>query len=125
MNPSDDFNIHFPYRRGDFNIHSGPGGSITAVLANLETIWTHVLENNLHIRNRDLKFYKAVLIIPDVYNRSYLRELMTLLLIKIGFGACFLVQVCLYKMDIIKRSSRTPKNLQKNMFNKFSNYYNK
>lgn len=37
--------------------------------------------------------YKAVLVIPDVYNRSHLKELMTLLLIKMGFGSCFLVQV--------------------------------
>lgn len=96
LNPLEDFNIHLPFRCGDFNIHSGPGGSVTAVLANLETIWTHVLEHNLHIRSQDLKFYKAVLIIPDIYNRGYLRELMTLLLLKIGFGACFLVQVTLF-----------------------------
>lgn len=66
---------------------------MTAVLANLETIWTYVLENILHIKTAELKFYKAVLVIPDVYNRTYLKELMTLLLLKIGFGSCFLVQV--------------------------------
>lgn len=30
--------------------------------------------------------------IPDVYNRAHLREMMTLLLIRLGFGSCFLVQ---------------------------------
>ncbi|KAJ8949260.1 hypothetical protein NQ318_022773 [Aromia moschata] len=92
LDPNEDFNIHFPYKRGDFNIHSGLGGSMTAVLANLETIWTYVLENNFQINQKDLKNHKAVLVIPDVYNRTYLRELMYLLLSKMGFGSCFLVQ---------------------------------
>lgn len=66
---------------------------MTAVIADLETIWAHVLETHFNITKPDLKTYKAVLIIPDVYNRKYLRELTTLLLTKIGFGSCFLVQV--------------------------------
>lgn len=92
LDPREPFNVHFPYQRGDFNIHSGPGGSITAVLADLETIWTYIIENNLQICAKELKMYRAVLIIPDVYNRTYLRELMSLLLSKMGFGSCFLVQ---------------------------------
>lgn len=42
---------------------------------------------------RDLSMYKAVLVVPDIYNRGHLRELMNLLLLKMGFGSCFLVQV--------------------------------
>lgn len=41
----------------------------------------------------DLHLYKAVLVIPDVYTRGHLKELMNLLLLKMGFGSCFLVQV--------------------------------
>ncbi|KAG5865088.1 hypothetical protein JTB14_028192 [Gonioctena quinquepunctata] len=92
LNPEEDFNIHFPYKRGDLNIHNGAGGSITAIMADLETIWCHVLETNFQITQKDLKYCKAVLVIPDVYNRTYLRELMYLLLSKMGFGSCFLVQ---------------------------------
>lgn len=92
LNPEENFNIHFPYKRGDFNIHSGPGGSMTAVLADIETIWTNVLENNFLISQKDLKNFKAVLVVPDVYNRTYLKELMYLILCKMGFGSCFLVQ---------------------------------
>lgn len=47
LDPSLDFNIHFPYRRGDLNVHSGPGGSVSAVLADLEAIWGHLLTNKL------------------------------------------------------------------------------
>ncbi|XP_019869686.1 actin-related protein 8 [Aethina tumida] len=92
LNPEENFNIHFPYKRGDFNIHPGPSGSMTAVLADLQTIWTYILENHFQISSKDFKSHKAVLIIPDVYNRTHLRELMYLLLSKMGFGSCFLVQ---------------------------------
>nr|XP_023020647.1 actin-related protein 8 [Leptinotarsa decemlineata] len=92
LNPEEDFNVHFPYKRGDLNVHPGGGGSITAIMADLEAIWGQVLETNFQISKDDLKQCKAVLIIPDVYNRMYLRELMYLLLSKMGFGSCFLVQ---------------------------------
>lgn len=100
LNPLEDFNVHFPFRRGDFNIHSGPGGSLTAVLADLETIWLYMLETHFSIKQSDLKQYKAVLIIPDVYNRTYLRELTTLVLCKMGFGSCFLVQVNIFTSEV-------------------------
>lgn len=75
------------------NVHNGPGGSITGVITDLETIWLKVLDIHFSISQRDLKLFKAVLIIPDVFNRTYLRELMTLLLLKMGFSSAFLVQV--------------------------------
>ncbi|CAH0551733.1 unnamed protein product [Brassicogethes aeneus] len=92
LDPDEKYNVHFPYKRGEFNIHSGPNGSMTAIIADLQTIWTHILETNFQIAQKDFKFHKAVLVIPDVYNRVHLRELMYLLLIKMGFGSCFLVQ---------------------------------
>jgi len=55
LNPGQDFNIHFPYQRGDLYVHSGPGGSLTAVLANLETIWTWAIRHRLEIPLRDLR----------------------------------------------------------------------
>ncbi|XP_051170338.1 actin-related protein 8 [Leptopilina boulardi] len=92
LNPTADFNIHFPYRRGELNVHSGPGGSLRSVLADLKAIWEYVLTGKLDIPLRDLKHYRAVLIIPDIYNRLYLKELTTLVLCEIGFGGCFLLQ---------------------------------
>ncbi|CAL7942719.1 unnamed protein product [Xylocopa violacea] len=92
LNPDDNFNIHFPYRRGELNVHSGPGGSLRSVMADLKTIWEYVLTEKMDIPLRDLKHYRAVLIIPDIYNRQYLKELTTLMLCEIGFGACFLLQ---------------------------------
>lgn len=55
VNPSDCYDIHWPIVRGQLNVHSGPGGSLTAVLADLETIWGHVIQKQLDIPLKDLK----------------------------------------------------------------------
>lgn len=55
VNPTDCYNIHWPVVRGQLNVHAGPGGSLTAVLADLETIWSHVIQKHLEIPLKDLK----------------------------------------------------------------------
>lgn len=55
VNPSDCYNIHWPIVRGQLHVHAGPGGSLSAVLADLETIWGHVIQNQLDIPLKDLK----------------------------------------------------------------------
>lgn len=57
MNPTDSYSIHWPIRRGQLNIHSGPGGSLTAVLADLQTIWSHAVHKLLEIPLKDLKVH--------------------------------------------------------------------
>lgn len=92
LHPSEEYNIHFPFVRGDLNIHKSLGGSISAVLADLETIWGHCISNVLNVPIKDLKFYRAVLLIPDIYNRDYVKKLTNLLLNGLGFGGCFVLQ---------------------------------
>lgn len=89
LDPNGAFNIHFPIRRGEFNIHKGIGGSIFSVLEDIRTIWEYSIRNYLDISLKDLHQYKAVLIIPDIYSRKRIKE-MTALLFKMGFSACFL-----------------------------------
>uniref|UniRef100_A0A1B0FKW0 Uncharacterized protein n=1 Tax=Glossina morsitans morsitans TaxID=37546 RepID=A0A1B0FKW0_GLOMM len=86
------YNIHFPLRRGELNIHSGIGGSLTSILSDLESIWSYAIEKHMNIPRKQLNQYGAVLVISDIYNRSILRELVTLLLQCLGFRACFLLQ---------------------------------
>lgn len=93
LDPDGEFNLHFPFKRGDLNLHSDIGGSMTSIMTDLQEIWGHVLANQLKINLNDLHLYKAVLVIPDVYNRGHLKELMNLLLVRMGFGSCFLIQV--------------------------------
>lgn len=55
VNPLDSYNIHWPIRRGQLNLHPGPGGSLTAVLADLEVIWSYAIQKYLEIPLKDLK----------------------------------------------------------------------
>jgi len=55
VNPSESFSLHWPVRRGSLNIHTGPGGSLSAVLQDLEDIWTSVLATQLNIPSADIK----------------------------------------------------------------------
>ncbi|XP_065363772.1 actin-related protein 8 [Calliphora vicina] len=87
-----DYNIHFPMKRGELNLHSNIGGSLTSVLSDLESIWSYAIHERMEIPRKSLVQYGAVLVVPDVYNRSVLRELVTLLLTRLKFRACFLLQ---------------------------------
>ncbi|EDW82366.1 uncharacterized protein Dwil_GK25163 [Drosophila willistoni] len=87
-----DYDIHFPIQRGELNLHQQPGGSLQATLEHLERIWSHALEYRLKIPLRDLGTHCAVLVVNDVFVRRHLREYMTLLLQRLGFQRCFLVQ---------------------------------
>lgn len=49
LDPFGEYNVHFPLRRGEFNLHSNVGGSITAVLADLQEIWEYVLQCKMNI----------------------------------------------------------------------------
>ncbi|XP_077585494.1 actin-related protein 8 [Stigmatopora nigra] len=92
VKPTDCYNIHWPIVRGQLNVHSGPGGSITAVLADLETIWSHVIQKNLEIPLKDLKYYRCILLVPDIYNRQHAKELVSMLLNNMGFSAIIVQQ---------------------------------
>ncbi|KAH8420235.1 hypothetical protein KR009_007941, partial [Drosophila setifemur] len=87
-----DYDIHFPIKRGELNVHKEKGGSLQATLQHLERIWAYALEVRLKIPLRELGTHCAVLVVNDVYVRRHLREMVTLLLQRLGFRRCFLVQ---------------------------------
>ncbi|XP_017155875.1 actin-related protein 8 [Drosophila miranda] len=87
-----DYDIHFPIQRGELNVHKQKGGSLQCTLQHIERIWSYALEARLKINLRDLRTHSAVLVVNDVYVRRHLREFMTLLLQRLGFQRCFLVQ---------------------------------
>ncbi|XP_059488672.1 actin-related protein 8 isoform X2 [Neocloeon triangulifer] len=89
---NEEYNVFYPIRRGVFNIHAGVGGSLTSVLHDLETIWLHAIEKRLKIPRKHFPVYKVVLVIPDIFNRKHLSALMNLVLTRMNFNSCFLVQ---------------------------------
>uniref|UniRef100_A0A667XB72 Actin-related protein 8 n=2 Tax=Myripristis murdjan TaxID=586833 RepID=A0A667XB72_9TELE len=92
VNPSDCYNIHWPVVRGQLNVHAGRGGSLTAVLADLEAIWSHVIQKHLEIPLKDLKYYRCILLVPDIYNRQHIKEMVNMLLLNMGFSAIIVHQ---------------------------------
>lgn len=59
----------------------------------LEDLWTKAIEDYLEISKKDFKFYRVMLVIPDIIERAVLRELMNLLLLKMDFASAFMHQV--------------------------------
>lgn len=50
LDPDGEYNIHFPMRRGDLNLHSYVGGSMSCVLTDLQEIWEYVLQCKMDIK---------------------------------------------------------------------------
>lgn len=55
VNPTDCYSLHWPISHGQLNVHSGPGGSLTSVLADLETIFSYAIQKLLEVSLKDLK----------------------------------------------------------------------
>lgn len=89
LNPNGDFNIHFPIRRGELNLHNNVGGTETATIDHIKTIWEFAIKNFLDVNLKELNKYRAVLIISDTYNRTRLK-LLAGLLFDMGFKACIM-----------------------------------
>ncbi|XP_032825583.1 actin-related protein 8 [Petromyzon marinus] len=92
VNKAEGYNLHWPMRRGRLNIHGGPGGSLSAVLADLEAIWMQAIHRYLDISSSDVKYYRCILLIPDIYNRQHVKELMNMLLTGMGFAGAMVHQ---------------------------------
>ena len=52
------YNVHYPIRRGRLNLHSGVGGSLTAVLADLVSIWGRAIESGEY--DSDMNGYSSL-----------------------------------------------------------------
>lgn len=92
LDPQANYNIHYPIRRGLLNIHGGCGGSLFNCIDQLQTIWEYACKVKLGIPLKELGKYRAVLVIPDIFNRTHSKEMTNLLLNRMGFESCFLVQ---------------------------------
>ena len=55
INDEDQYTLHWPMKGGSLNLHSGMGGSLSCICANLETIWAFAIETVLNIPLSSLK----------------------------------------------------------------------
>ncbi|RXW22152.1 hypothetical protein EST38_g3702 [Candolleomyces aberdarensis] len=83
-NPEDSgYRVRWPIHAGNFNTRDYD--SMQLLLSDTETLIEHTLRDKLDINRKDYKNFSVVLVIPDLYNRSYVRELVQLLLVTMGF----------------------------------------
>ncbi|KAF7308844.1 Actin-related protein 8 [Mycena kentingensis (nom. inval.)] len=81
---SSGYAVRWPIHGSAFNTKDY-GGSTQAILADVEAIIRVTLEEKLGVEPRDYKDYSIVLVVPDLCERSYLREFAHLLLVSMGF----------------------------------------
>jgi len=81
-----------PFAYGQLNVHNGVGGSITAIAEDIETLWGSAIENYLNIPIKDLSFYRAVLVIPDMFNREHVKLLIDIVLNRLNFSCIIVAQ---------------------------------
>ncbi|KAJ7504317.1 hypothetical protein B0H11DRAFT_1981638 [Mycena galericulata] len=76
--------VRWPIRGSNFNTRDY-GSSAQTILADVETVIQHTLRDRLGVNPHEYKDYSVVLIVPDLYDRSYVREFANLLLVTMGF----------------------------------------
>ncbi|KAF5383740.1 hypothetical protein D9615_003529 [Tricholomella constricta] len=75
--------LRWPIYSANFNTRDYP--SLQVILSDLEVILRTTLKDKLDVEPRDYKNYSVILVIPDFYDRAYVRELVNLLLVTMGF----------------------------------------
>ncbi|KAF7345962.1 Actin-related protein 8 [Mycena venus] len=76
--------MRWPIRGSNFNTRDY-GSSVQSILADVETVIQHTLRDKLGVHPRDYKDYSVALVVPDLYDRPYIREFVNLLLMTMGF----------------------------------------
>ncbi|ORX56811.1 actin-like ATPase domain-containing protein [Hesseltinella vesiculosa] len=83
------YQFFYPWKHGALNRQDYT--SIQAVLGDLETIWMETIRTNLGVE-QTLEKYNAVLVIPDVFDRSYVTDLINMMLEQMKFRAVIVQQ---------------------------------
>ncbi|KAJ7224190.1 hypothetical protein GGX14DRAFT_424627, partial [Mycena pura] len=76
--------VRWPLRGSSFNTRDYDG-SVQTILADVEAVIEHTLRDRLGVQPRDYKDYSVLLVVPDLYDRAYLRDFANLLLVTMGF----------------------------------------
>ncbi|KAI9440349.1 hypothetical protein H4582DRAFT_1936346 [Lactarius indigo] len=75
--------VRWPIMGSRFNTRDYP--SIAMIIDDIETILETSLQGSFGISRSEYKDYSAVLVIPDYYDRPYVRDMIQLLLVRMGF----------------------------------------
>jgi len=92
LDPNAPYDIVWPIRNGQLNVHDKPGGSLSYVCSKLEMLWSLAIQMHLDIPAKDFQYYRVVLIVTDIFNRRHLKDLANIILNRLGFSSIILHQ---------------------------------
>ncbi|KAF9054519.1 hypothetical protein BJ165DRAFT_1439484 [Panaeolus papilionaceus] len=75
--------VHWPISGSNFNTSNYPSQQL--IYSDLEAIIRVTLEERLNIKPFQYKNFSVILVIPDFYDRAYVREFINLLILTMGF----------------------------------------
>ncbi|RDB23323.1 putative actin-related protein 8 [Hypsizygus marmoreus] len=75
--------VRWPIYASNFNTRDYP--SLQVIFSDLEFILRKTLKDRFDLDSQDFKNYSVILVIPDFYDRAYVRDLVNLLLITMDF----------------------------------------
>jgi actin-related protein 8 len=86
------YRLFWPIRYGTFNERDYK--SKRMVLEDVAVILEEGIKRELGIEKKELKGYSAVLVVPDLYEKNYVTEMLDLLLKEFWFSQVCIIQVC-------------------------------
>lgn len=78
------FTVKWPMRGNSLNTRDYD--SVQEIISDIETIWSEALLQELKIPRSRYKDLSVILVIPDYFDRFYVRELVNVLLVQMGFS---------------------------------------
>ncbi|EGN96670.1 hypothetical protein SERLA73DRAFT_111324 [Serpula lacrymans var. lacrymans S7.3] len=85
--------VRWPIHGTHFNTRDYP--SVQMILDDIEEILRCILQDKFSIERQDYKNYSVVLVIPDFYERSYVRDFVNIILVAMGFK-----QICVQQQSL-------------------------
>ncbi|XP_065899738.1 actin-related protein 8-like isoform X2 [Dysidea avara] len=82
--PGSCYTLFKPIKHGRLNVDNGL--SLMGVANMLDVLWTKAIEDTLNIKKKRFKDFNIVLLIPDIVDRSHVKEMMNVLLLRMGFA---------------------------------------
>lgn len=86
------YKLLWPIRHGWLNERDYT--SKRRLMEDIQIIIEESIKNELHLDKKDLPSYRAVLVVPDLYERNYVTDMVEMLMKEIRFAEICIIQVC-------------------------------
>ncbi|KAI5782655.1 hypothetical protein EDC01DRAFT_619162 [Geopyxis carbonaria] len=84
------YKLFWPIRSGSFNEKDYT--SKRRLLEDIQTIIEEGIKNELGLEKKQLEEYRAVLVVPDLYERNYVMDMVDMLMKEVRFGEICIIQ---------------------------------